>query len=127
MEDRFVTRMRPMRPQLEGDMRKRKGKRSFPVIRQIMPATGWRAAYFEEPEGPDGSALKCKPLMCFALVEFPDGWTGIDGMINEDDGCIVPCGTTENHFGYIAPGQDTEVWEDRAGEALERSRKRGHR
>ena len=75
------------------------------TINQIMPASGWHAAY----EHPDGS-LETHPLICWALFEDADGCTYVDGISDDPFSTFQGEQEVGNFLCYVPPDADAETY-----------------
>jgi hypothetical protein len=71
-------------------------------IVQIIPASGWKAVW-EDVDSEEESEFVA-PLVCWALMEDPDGQRFITGLNAEPGASAGFVAADDNFKGYISPG-----------------------
>jgi hypothetical protein len=77
-------------------------------IIQIIPADGWKAVWKEKGGEGDDAETFYGALVCWALVEAPDGQrfiTGLDAQPGTGGGFVAG---DENFVGYVSPKGDRQ-------------------
>lgn len=88
-----------------------------PRITQITPAAdGWRAV-FAESDDKDPLSMSVEPVMFFAVLEFPDGYSVVSGMCSYG-GSIMPCFPVGTFVGYVPPGKNPDMLADKVREKI---------
>jgi hypothetical protein len=70
-------------------------------IIQIIPADGWKAVWGSPEE--ENSETFTAPLICWALVEAPDGQRFVTGLDAEPGSTAGFVAGTDNFAGYLGP------------------------
>lgn len=75
-------------------------------IVQIIPANGWKAVW--KAVDSDDQDEYTAPLICWALVEAPDGERFVTGVDSEPGSTTGFVASDDNFRGYISPGGERQ-------------------